>query len=541
MADPEVPEGEVSENPDVIEDNKSANSIASMLWVWKWVNRERLQYETDEDSLFIEFPGGEVGKKFMGGFLETSGETLTNNIKTIRYYYVVTVNEGGILFRDNEEHPLEDIFPELASDFKEIIEIYPIDSPQSVFDAKRDELSEKLISSRYGGILAKRSDGTSGAIKGEDYEQVYSVYVNYERVSKKRLATESPIKNFGREDACWIKSEPTQYYLRFGALLRYIKTDIIPKTDTTDPEHENKPPMFKVNHQPYRNFMYVLPNSISLDPKVCIVRNNSFRKTSGDAVVFSNLQPFRAVDYGVQSPNKAYTMNIYLNFNFIIESLNSNADERGDISVFEFLKTICDGINKSLGGINNLEPIINEGTNTLEIIDTTPIPGINPNKSKYTLQLYGYNKTSNGYISNFVRKVDLKTAITPEYATMITVGATAGGYVKGTEATAFSRWNDGLSDRFKEKFLPANANSLSDADGEDEALTNYTNQFLSPNKFISCYGFTGNISAGEGPIENLKLSEDAISSNLSVVTEYYKWLISSQKNRITFKRGCKKN
>jgi hypothetical protein len=37
---------------------------------------------------------------------------------------------------------------------------------------------------------------------------------------------------------------------------------------------------------------------------------------------------------------------------------------------------------------------------------------------------------------------------------MITVGATAGGYVKGTEATAFSKWNTGLTDRFKEELLP---------------------------------------------------------------------------------------
>ena len=56
MADPEVPEGEVSETPDIIEDNKSANTIASMLWVWKWVNRERLQYETNEDSPFYWIP-----------------------------------------------------------------------------------------------------------------------------------------------------------------------------------------------------------------------------------------------------------------------------------------------------------------------------------------------------------------------------------------------------------------------------------------------------------------------------------------------------
>jgi hypothetical protein len=517
MADPEVPEGEVSETPDVIEDNKSANTIASMLWVWKWVNRERLQYETNEDSLFIEFPGGEVGKKFMGGFLETSGETISNEIRTYRYYYV---NQFGRTMADDPDYNIDGRYddPPLFSCPKE-------ESKTKIYE-HQTELQEKLN--------AKHQDyyTEGGAVSEGGAPTTISVEVDFERVNQKRISTESPIKNFGKEDACWIKSEPTQYYLRFGALLRYIKTDIIPKTDTDDTEHEKKPPMFKVNHQPYKNFMYVLPNSISLDPKVCIVRNDAFRKTSGDAVVFQNLQPFRAKDYNVNNPNKAYTMNIYLNFNFIIESLNSNADERGDISVFEFLKAICDGINKSLGGVNNLEPIINERSNTLEIIDTTPIPGINTVDGKYTLQLYGYDKVGNGYTSNFVRKVDLKTAITPEYATMITVGATAGGYVKGTEATAFSRWNDGLTDRFKEKFLPANANSLSGEDGEDEALTNYTNQFLSPNKFISCYGFIGSLSEGEVPtIENLKLSEDAISSNLSVVAEYYKWLISSQKNQ----------
>jgi hypothetical protein len=120
------------------------------------------------------------------------------------------------------------------------------------------------------------------------------------------------------------------------------------------------------------------------------------------------------------------------------------------------LSKICTGLNKALGGINNLEPIIDETDNTLRIIDTTPIPGYSAvtEGPGYKLQIYGYDKIANNYISNFVRKVDLKTAITPEFATMITVGATAGGYIKGVEATAFSKWNIGLTDRFKEEFLP---------------------------------------------------------------------------------------
>jgi hypothetical protein len=521
MAETEVPEGEASETPDVIEDNKSANTIASMLWVWKWVNRERLKYETNEDSIFIKFPEKSgLGTKFMGGFLETSGEDISNTILTYRYFYL---DQYGNKMADTPDANADGRYndPPLFT------------CPKEDWKAKTSEHQEKLDKDLedkgYDTWSKNTNEGTKGASAVEHY-----VYVDFERVATNIIKTESPIKNFDKEDACWIKSDPTQYYLRFGALLTYIKTNIIPKINTENPDHYRKPPMFNVNYQPYKNFMYVLPNSISLDPRVCIVRNDAFRKTSGDVEVFKNLQPFRAVDYGnLAEPNKAYIMNIYLNFNFIIESLNSNTDERGDISVFEFLKAICDGLNKSLGGINNLEPIINEENNTLEIIDTTPIPGINTGTQEYTLQLYGYEKTSNGYISNFVRKVDLKTAITPEYATMITVGATAGGYVKGTEATAFSRWNKGLTDRFKEKFLPANESSLEEG-GEDEALTNYVQQFLSSNKIITCYGFSGTITADAStstPIKGLKLSEDAISSNLSVVTEYYKWLIASQKNQ----------
>jgi hypothetical protein len=269
--------------------------------------------------------------------------------------------------------------------------------------------------------------------------------------------------------------------------------------------------------------MYSLPNQISLDPKVCIVKNLKFQKMPSTVQVFTNLEPFLVEDFNPSTTlkNQAYTMNIYLNFEFILESLNSNVDERGDISVYNFLKVICDGLNKSLGGINNLEPTINEETNTLNITETTPIPGRIKGGS-YFLQLYGYKGTQ----STFVRKVDLKTAITPEYATMITVGATAGGYVKGTEATAFSRWNKGLIDRFQEKYIPGNENSLPEG-GLDEAVTNYTTEMLS--KVSLCYGFTGNLYGA--PPELGGLSEDAIATNLSVGTEYYKYLVASNKNQ----------
>ena len=329
MAETEIPEGEVSETPDVIEDNKSANTIASMLWVWKWVNRERLKYETNEDSIFIKFPG-DIGVKFMGGFLETSGEDLINTIKTIRYYYVTTPDRGF----DRSSSPIDPTFSAETAPFKEELKTFDNKATYKDLEDYKKILVDG-IKGKNGGVdyFETQTEGNRGTV----YEYSY-IGVEYEKIGSVTLKTESPIKNFNKEDACWIKSEPTQYYLRFGALLTYIKTDIIPKIDNTESDHQKKPPMFNVNFQPYTNYMYVLPNSISLDPRVCIVRNDNFRKTAGDVEVFKNLQPFRAVDYGNPNPNKAYIMNIYLNFNFIIESLNSNTDERGDISVFEFLK-----------------------------------------------------------------------------------------------------------------------------------------------------------------------------------------------------------
>lgn len=342
-------------------------------------------------------------------------------------------------------------------------------------------------------------------------------------VDKKTIDTKNPIEAAGKKDAFRLASTPKQFYLRFGYLLQYIHENITPRIKVGDDHNEN-PQMFNIDFSTWENYMYSLPNQISLDPRVCLVRNSNFYtgNPKRNTQVFQELPYFRQVDNGKadQNTNLAYPMNIYLNFDFILECLKP--DDKGDVSVFEFLSSICTGLNKALGGINNLEPVIDESTNTLSIIDTTPIPGkTSANASNYTLQIYGYDKIGSSYISNFVRNVDLKTAITPEFATMITVGATAGGYVKGTEATAFSKWNTGLRDRFKEDLTPGNINSVQTSGTTNEAETNYAEEFASLNAYITRYGFTGLSGV-------FKLNPDAIERNLSVVTEYYKYILNKE-------------
>jgi hypothetical protein len=51
----------------------------------------------------------------------------------------------------------------------------------------------------------------------------------------------------------------------------------------------------------------------------------------------------------------------------------------------------------------------------------------------------------------FIRDLNFSTTISPELATMITIGSTSNGYILGEDATALSRMNSGLVDRFKKK------------------------------------------------------------------------------------------
>ena len=339
----------------------------------------------------------------------------------------------------------------------------------------------------------------------------------------------NPLDKFSAKDAFKLNDFEQNHYLRFGALLQFLLDNIIPIT--TD---SRSTPMIDISTEPWYNYMYSLPNQISLDPRVCLVRNSKFDTYgSGITNVLGEIPYFfKEIDNGSSTnENSAYPLNIYLNFEFIKECLK--ADEKGNVSVYELISNICTGLNKALGGINNLEPIIDEETNTLRIIDTTPIPGHSAaaNFKGYLLQIYGYDKIANDYISNFVRKVDLKTVIDPGFATMITVGATAGGYVKGVEATAFSRWNTGLVDRFKEKFIPPKKDKTTAETDKDEPALIYKEEFAGPKGISSRYGFTS-FNAG-----SFKLSDNFIEKNISIVTEYYKWLIAKNAEDSTVSGG----
>jgi hypothetical protein len=246
------------------------------------------------------------------------------------------------------------------------------------------------------------------------------------------------------------------YFITFGEFLNWFKLNIIPNVKTG--EYFDK--QLGIETDEFSNIVCYYPNQTSLDPRVCIFK-----------YIFGNLgeTKIRYSIEGVKTPIylenlKDYVtpkndtvlygrlMNLYLNYDFISKCLNSNTKD-GKLSIFKFFQKICDGINSALGGVNNIEPVI-KNDKIITFIDQSPIPGyletLEEDKTTVDLEVYGYNQSLGS--ANFVQDISFKTEITPQLASMISIGTTAGGSsTKNEEGTAFSYWNQGLLDRFQPK------------------------------------------------------------------------------------------
>ena len=112
---------------------------------------------------------------------------------------------------------------------------------------------------------------------------------------------------------------------------------------------------------------------------------------------------------------------------------------------------------------------------------------------------------------------------------MVTIGATAGGYVKGIEATSFAKWNKGITDRFKESYIPGDSFVTS---SNEDAIQNYTTHYLSEGRYVLGYWAPLTASLGSFSLSFTELDPSIIDSNKSIVTEFYKYVMAdaSQKD-----------
>jgi hypothetical protein len=276
-------------------------------------------------------------------------------------------------------------------------------------------------------------------------------------------------------------SKENEYYIRLGTFLQFLQNVIMLNQKTTTATEFA--PSLRFDFDMYSNLMYVNPNQVSVDPRICMV-NRSLDKLPAQFAVGGNGFIEDKLKKSIPNVDYGRIMNIYVNFVFILEKIDELKSEQGTVVLIDFLQGILNGITKALSGINELDVFIEETTTTVKIIDKNPLPNkekvleyiksadfefSSTNSTKPTLiyeqnytdistadtvfQLFGYNNSSAGFIKDFT----FKTELTPAFSTMITVGASARGEVVGANETALSRINKGLVDRYKVEMKNGNS------------------------------------------------------------------------------------
>jgi len=259
----------------------------------------------------------------------------------------------------------------------------------------------------------------------------------------------------------WIGLDKSQYYVRLGWFLEFLQKRIIPTIDSNSIIK-----ILEIDYDISTNIIYTLPYQIPADPKVCIFKS-SYSATDGnnyDLFPFIN-DAYKFIRSDNFAANYGLIMNVYFNMNYIIDGIESNKDEKGKISLYSILRLLCQGWNESTGNYNSLEPVVDSDINKIKLVDSVALPDrddilkeLNVPTELAFFDIFRYGTYSIGDKNNtrlvphagFIKDLSFTTTVGPNMATMITVGATANGYVVGEDATALSRMNAGLTDRFKD-------------------------------------------------------------------------------------------
>jgi len=307
------------------------------------------------------------------------------------------------------------------------------------------------------------------------------------------------VKDIMRQE---FKGESTViYYIRLGSLLKWMEEKLVNKIKF----NSNYSPIIKFDYDLESNLVYSLGNgyTLSTDPRICLIKSSITLEDRTYTMAYGAddfLKPVKN-DTNIYA---GHIMNVYLNFDFLLRIFKDNIDRDGKVTLVKFLQIICDGINKSLGNINILEPAIDESLNKIIIIDQNSLPSrdkiiklVNPtsNTNLATFELFGYDLSNPGEVrGTFVQDFSLKTSVTPQLASMITIGATSQGYVVGADATALSRLNRGLEDRIKPEVVNADYSSYSFTSSLDSTFDKFKNQAISLADYIEmCFSVSNGL------------------------------------------------
>jgi hypothetical protein len=273
------------------------------------------------------------------------------------------------------------------------------------------------------------------------------------------------------------------YYIRFGEFLEQLKKLTIPKIKT-NAGLENLLDFGDTSINNETTISYSPGKQISADPRIC-----NFRYNVGDYYVLYNAND--AVRF-VGKNQYIKLMNVYFNFVYILRLLEELREKDGRVPLIDLLNKMWDGYCRATGNFNKITSRIDADTNQIIFIDETALPdreSLVTQKGTAIFNIYGLQTNINGSIvgGSFVRDLQLKTEITPELATMVTIGSTANGYVPGQDATTLSNLNLGTIPRISSEIVKPNATNTT-PDTNNSLKTEYKNSVKAFNSFVQAVG-----------------------------------------------------
>jgi len=316
----------------------------------------------------------------------------------------------------------------------------------------------------------------------------------------------------------------SQYYIRLGSFLAFLENSVVPKYQSGANEGE---PILNFDYGD-DNYIYTILNQVSMDPRVCLI-NTSITSGAGNEYKYASQgEPYVEEISGYKVGK---VMNIYVNFMYILKTIDANLDNNNKAPLISVLTALLTEISKALGSINTLEPFVDEITNTAKIIDQSTLPGkyeilsklekVKPDDTTI-LDLYGYyNRKGQGSNAGFVRNFGIKTEITPNLATMLSIGAQAAGSVVGEDATALSKLNQGLKDRIKNDVVDAIVTTTEPIKSKEEELNI---RFPNANKNFSEAAFQLGSLNGSTP----SWDEENINSYSQLQSDFLTYLNAKQ-------------
>ena len=296
---------------------------------------------------------------------------------------------------------------------------------------------------------------------------------------------------------------PPHYFISFKRLLDWVQNNIIPRT--------NNQPLFNIDTNPETNIIVLAGRQVPTDNAICQVAYT--QEFSGGQILYylgggGGPSKKSGETFEITKGDNRYgkIMNIYFNINFVLNSLKESSTD-GKVTLIDFLTKLCDGWNSTTGNYSKLEPTFVEETNTLRFTDENQLPDrdaflkdsklYNPPKSTELtyFNIYGYYPQMDGNsTAGFVSDFSFETSISPNLATMITIGANNNGQITGEDATGVSRMNNGYKDRIKPIITsPGISNDEAEAASVEDLEKSYTKTLTNLTSFLSSVGSLNNV------------------------------------------------